>query len=114
MGTDAHFQRVKTLLQGTKSSIVIGGETDEAQKYIAPTIVQNATTEDSLMGEEIFGPILTIIAVKDIDEAIAIINSKYEGPTFSEPTLELTPSEEIILWRFTVSRLIRQSSRKVI
>ena len=89
MGTDAHFKRVKSLLESSKSEIILGGETDESQKYIAPTIVQNITMEDSLMGEEIFGPILSIIPVKNIDEAIAIVNSRC-GRSFSCPVRDIS------------------------
>ncbi|TDL22725.1 NAD-aldehyde dehydrogenase [Rickenella mellea] len=73
--SDAHFRRIKGLLDDTKGSIVIGGETDAAQKFIAPTIVKDVTPGDSLMSQELFGPILPIIPVKSVDEAIEIINS---------------------------------------
>ena len=55
----------------------MGGETDEEQRFIAPTIVRDVTFEDSLMSEEIFGPILPIIPVKDVDQAIELINTQY-------------------------------------
>lgn len=45
------FKRVNGLLQATKGSIVCGGEADEAQKFIAPTIVRDVKVDDSLMSE---------------------------------------------------------------
>ncbi|WP_016951420.1 aldehyde dehydrogenase family protein [Anabaena sp. PCC 7108] len=56
--------------------IIVGGETDPEQLYIAPTIIDHVSLEDSVMQEEIFGPILPIIAYTDIDEAIDLINSR--------------------------------------
>jgi len=69
------FKRVNGLLQGTKGTIVCGGDADEARKFIAPTIVRDVTVEDSLMSEEIFGPILPIVPVEDLDSAIAYVNA---------------------------------------
>lgn len=76
MATDVHFKRVKSMLDATKGKVILGGETDEAQKYIAPTVVRDVTPEDSLMVEEIFGPILPVLTVKNIEEAIAFVNAK--------------------------------------
>jgi len=70
------FRRVKGLLDATKGQIVIGGETIEEKKYIAPTIVKDVTAEDALMSEEIFGPVLPIVPIADIDEAITFINER--------------------------------------
>ncbi|KAJ6531227.1 aldehyde dehydrogenase [Mycena capillaripes] len=69
------FKRVNGLLQATKGTIVVGGEAEEAQKYIAPTIVKDVKVDDSLMSEEIFGPILPIVPVEDVDAGIAYVNS---------------------------------------
>lgn len=76
MGSITHFKRVKALLDDTKGEIVLGGGTDEAQRYIAPTVVKDVSLEDSLMGDEIFGPVLPIMTVKDMDEAIAYVNNR--------------------------------------
>ncbi|EKM75339.1 hypothetical protein AGABI1DRAFT_46604 [Agaricus bisporus var. burnettii JB137-S8] len=73
--TPQAFNRIKGLLDNTKGTIVIGGEMDEATKFIAPTIVKDVPTNDSLMNEEIFGPVLPIVPVKDVEEAIAYVNS---------------------------------------
>lgn len=75
--SDAHFRRVKGLLDGTRGTVVLGGETDAAQRFIAPTLVRDVAPDDALMGEEIFGPILPIVPVKDLDEGIALVNAQY-------------------------------------
>jgi len=74
--TPDQFARIKKLLDTTHGTVVLGGEMIEAEKYIAPTVVTNCTGQDSLLTEEIFGPILPIVPVKDVDEAIAFINSR--------------------------------------
>ncbi|MFN6515972.1 MAG: aldehyde dehydrogenase [Nostoc sp. CreGUA01] len=69
-----HFDRlVKFLGDG---EVIIGGETKSSERYIAPTIIDRVSLEDSVMQEEIFGPILPIIEYSDIAEAIALINSR--------------------------------------
>ncbi|KAF9009920.1 NAD-aldehyde dehydrogenase [Cyathus striatus] len=74
--TPQAFKRVKTLLDITKGTVAIGGETDEATKYIAPTIVKDVKGDDSLMTEEIFGPVLPIVPVENVDEAIKFVNER--------------------------------------
>ena len=73
---DSHFQRIQTLMDDSKGELVIGGESDAAQKYIAPTVYKDVPFEDSLMSQEIFGPIIPIVPVKDLDEAIAYVNAR--------------------------------------
>ncbi|KAK2461146.1 hypothetical protein APHAL10511_006673 [Amanita phalloides] len=74
--TPRAFKRVEGLLAATKGTVVIGGETNEEKKYIAPTIIRDVARGDSLMSEEIFGPLLPIVPVDDIDEAIAFVNAR--------------------------------------
>lgn len=70
-----HTQRLKKLLDATKGKVVIGGEVDLEKKYIAPTVVVDVRPDDSLMSEELFGPILPIIPVENLDETLRIVNS---------------------------------------
>jgi aldehyde dehydrogenase (NAD+) len=69
-----HFDRLVSLLKD--GEIRIGGETNPSELYIAPTVLENVSLTDSVMQEEIFGPILPVIEYTDITEAIALINSK--------------------------------------
>ncbi|KAJ6502092.1 NAD-aldehyde dehydrogenase [Mycena sanguinolenta] len=69
------FNRVNGLVQNTKGTIVVGGQNDEATKYIAPTIVRDVQLDDSLMSEEIFGPVLPIVPVENVDAGLAYVNS---------------------------------------
>ena len=71
---DKHFQRLFALLQQGK--IVVGGDSDRATRYIGPTILQNPVPDSPVMEEEIFGPILPVISVPSVAEAIAQIKSR--------------------------------------
>lgn len=59
-----------------KSKVVIGGETDANERYIAPTVLFNVSPDDKVMQEEIFGPLLPFLTVKDHNEAIDFINGR--------------------------------------
>ncbi|KAH9996726.1 NAD-aldehyde dehydrogenase [Russula compacta] len=72
----SHFSRIKALLDRTEGKIVYGGSTNPQTKFVEPTIVTGIKANDSLMGEEIFGPILPVIEVEDVDEAIEFINAR--------------------------------------
>ncbi|XP_426371.3 LOW QUALITY PROTEIN: aldehyde dehydrogenase family 3 member B1 [Gallus gallus] len=71
---DKQFRRVQALLSSGR--VAIGGQTDEKERYIAPTVLVDVKPSDPAMQEEIFGPILIIITVANIDEAIDFINSR--------------------------------------
>ncbi|MGV3587929.1 MAG: aldehyde dehydrogenase [Adhaeribacter sp.] len=53
--------------------ILLGGQTDEQDKYIAPTLLDNITPDDPAMQEEIFGPVLPILTYEHLEEVPQII-----------------------------------------
>ncbi len=69
---EPHFHRLEKLLDS--GTVAHGGITDADTRYIAPTVLTGVTGDDPVMGEEIFGPILPVIAVDSLDEAIAFVN----------------------------------------
>ncbi|NWS46261.1 AL3A2 dehydrogenase, partial [Probosciger aterrimus] len=69
-----HFRRILGLMEGQK--IAHGGEVDEASCFIAPTILTDVSPESKVMEEEIFGPVLPIVTVNNVDEAIEFINCR--------------------------------------
>ncbi|MEO1656272.1 MAG: aldehyde dehydrogenase family protein [Pseudomonadota bacterium] len=71
---ERHFDRLAKKLEG--GNVVVGGETDRENLYIAPTILRDVTPDSPSMQEEIFGPILPVIKVANMDEAIAFINER--------------------------------------
>lgn len=75
-----HFHRIKKMLDESKGEIVYGGETDEATNFIAPTVVVVPSEKDSLITEESFGPIISILPVENLDDAIRIINAVHSTP----------------------------------
>jgi aldehyde dehydrogenase (NAD+) len=62
------------LLRG--ADVVTGGTTDASDLYVAPTILRNVKGDDAVMQEEIFGPILPVISVSNVDAAIAFIKRR--------------------------------------
>ena len=58
---------------------MIFGNFDAKKRFIEPTIMQNVTWEDSVMQEDIFGPILPVLTYKNFNEALLQI-SKHEKP----------------------------------
>jgi aldehyde dehydrogenase (NAD+) len=71
---DNHFKRLVGLLDS--GTAVVGGEHDQATRYVAPTVLRDMTPDSPVMQEEIFGPILPVIPVDDVDEAIAFVNER--------------------------------------
>lgn len=70
--SDRHFERVSKMLTG---DILVGGATDAATKYIAPTVIDNVTMDHPAMQEEIFGPVMPVIGYDNFDEVIQHINA---------------------------------------
>lgn len=69
-----HHKRLAVLVD--QSKVAIGGNLDENDLYISPTVMTNVLPDDKVMQEEIFGPILPIVNVKNSDEAIDFINQR--------------------------------------
>jgi len=74
------FQRLKKMLDSSNGKIVVGGTMDEADLFIEPTVVQVDSIEDSLVTDESFGPLLPILPVTDLDEAIKLANEIHDTP----------------------------------
>ncbi|KAI8883350.1 aldehyde dehydrogenase [Backusella circina FSU 941] len=72
------FDRLKGLLDNCrKETIVIGGDSSREDLFMAPTVIYPVATSDgNLMQDEIFGPILPVIPVENMKEAIQIVNSR--------------------------------------
>ena len=69
-----HFDRVRGLIDPMK--LVAGGQVQEETLRIAPTVLADVTAEDPVMQEEIFGPVLPVIPVKDIEESIRFVQKR--------------------------------------
>ncbi|HJJ36261.1 MAG TPA: aldehyde dehydrogenase [Methanocorpusculum sp.] len=71
---EKHFDRILKLIDSAK--VVYGGTSNRATLQIEPTILDNVTFDDAVMKEEIFGPIIPVISVSSVDEAIEIVTSR--------------------------------------
>lgn len=72
-----HFDRIRGLIDPAKT--VIGGRSEAGSLKIEPTIMDNITWEDPVMGEEIFGPVLPILTFDSICKVIRTVND-HEKP----------------------------------
>ena len=68
-----HFERIFSLIDEKK--VVHGGGANSDTLQIEPTVMNNVTWEDAVMGEEIFGPVLPILTFDSIDEVIKTVHS---------------------------------------
>jgi aldehyde dehydrogenase (NAD+) len=68
---ERQFDRLEKYLNN--GIVLHGGKTDKTDLYIAPTLLEITNVSDSVMQDEIFGPILPIITFKTMEEAVAII-----------------------------------------
>jgi len=73
--TDAENEGAKVLVDGRKTSV----KGKEEGFYVGPTVIDFVKPEMAIAKEEVFGPVLAIIRVKDIDEALKIENSSEYG-----------------------------------
>lgn len=71
-----HCKKVSSYLE-TKNKPLIGGKASGA--YVEPTIYVDVKTDDKLVTEEIFGPVLSVLTVKSFDEAMALANDTNYG-----------------------------------
>ncbi len=71
---EKHFERLCGLMDKVK--VVCGGEVNKETLQIAPTVMDNATWEDAVMQEEIFGPILPILTYDKFEEVFELLSDK--------------------------------------
>lgn len=74
--SDRHFQRLLGLIGDEE--VVAGGkaQADASERYIPPTILRDVSPEARIMSEEIFGPILPVLSVPDLEAAIEFVNER--------------------------------------
>lgn len=70
-----HFRRIMQLLD-TECRVLCGGTGEESELYIAPTVLTEVSPDSPVMREEIFGPVLPILEVESVDEAITFVNDR--------------------------------------
>lgn len=69
-----HFARLLVLQR--EGRVAIGGESDEADLYIAPTVLTDLPEDSAALQEEIFGPILPVVGYANIEQALAFVKQR--------------------------------------
>jgi len=76
---ERNFNKLRSLLEdavGHGARVEIGGHVDADERYIAPTVLSCVPADCAIMQEEIFGPILPVLAYQHLDEAIKFVNGQ--------------------------------------
>jgi aldehyde dehydrogenase (NAD+) len=69
-----HFDRLIAFLD--RGEIILGGDYNADDRYIAPTLIDHVLWDDPIMQEEIFGPLLPILTYGDLEDAISQVNAR--------------------------------------
>jgi acyl-CoA reductase-like NAD-dependent aldehyde dehydrogenase len=108
-----HFDRLTALL--ASGTVYHGGQHDRADKFIAPTVLVNVSPESPVMVEEIFGPILPVLEVDDVEQVINFVNARpsplglyvfAEDQRVTEHILNETTSGDAVINDCTIHPLI--------
>ncbi|WP_084054813.1 aldehyde dehydrogenase family protein [Mycobacterium avium] len=70
------FDRISGYLAGGDGNVVVGGKCDPSTLRIQPAVVVDPDPDGPLMQNEIFGPVLPVITVQSLDDAIRFVNSR--------------------------------------
>ncbi len=70
------FDRLTEYLANTKGTVAVGGNSDAATLRLQPTVVVDPDPDEPLMRNEIFGPILPVISVQSLEDAIRFVNAR--------------------------------------
>lgn len=78
---DAQFARLTSYLDEAgiepgAGEIVVGGARDAESRYIEPTVLAGVSREAAVMRDEIFGPVLPLVEVEDLDDAIGFVTGR--------------------------------------
>jgi aldehyde dehydrogenase (NAD+) len=71
--SERHATRLAGFLES--GEVVVGGQVDPANRYVAPTVLRGVTMDSAIMQEEVFGPVLPVVAVDGVHEAIDLVNA---------------------------------------
>ncbi len=71
-----HHQRLTELINGAQGNVAAGGDHDIDDLYVSPTIIVDPPLDSPIMTDEIFGPVLPIITVANVSEAIDFVNDR--------------------------------------
>jgi aldehyde dehydrogenase (NAD+) len=70
-----HLRRLLALLPGS-GNVLVGGRADESSRFFAPTVLTDVPADAPIMRDEIFGPILPVLRVDGVEQAVRFINER--------------------------------------
>jgi aldehyde dehydrogenase (NAD+) len=73
---ERHHARLVGLLKESPGLVVFGGELDATTRYLSPTLITEVDPTSPIMQEEIFGPLLPILKVPDMEAAVAFVKAR--------------------------------------
>jgi len=73
---ERQFDRLAGYLEATKGTIVSGGVADRSTLMIEPTVIVDPDPDEPAMTDEIFGPILPVLSIDSIDDAVSFVNAR--------------------------------------
>ena len=73
---ERQYERLVQFLKATKGTIAVGGTTSDEERTVQPTVILDPDPDEPAMCEEIFGPLLPVVTVEDVDQAIRTVNSR--------------------------------------
>ena len=76
MITSEHTSALTELLEHSHGTTAYGGKANPERRFIEPTVVTDVTEDDALMSRELFGPVLPLITVSGLDDALDRINQR--------------------------------------
>lgn len=71
-----HFDRLAAIVEQDRARIAHGGGMNREERYLEPTLLDHVQWEDASMADEIFGPILPVLAYDNLDDAIRQIQKR--------------------------------------
>ncbi|MGH3457474.1 aldehyde dehydrogenase family protein [Aeromicrobium sp.] len=73
---DRQYVRLALYLEASKGTIATGGVTSDADRSIQPTVILDPDPDEPAMCEEIFGPLLPVLTVDGVGDAIEFVNAR--------------------------------------
>lgn len=73
---ERQFDRLASYLESTRGEVRAGGDVDRTSLTMTPAVVVDPDPDEALMTDEIFGPILPVLTVDSVDDAIAFVNAR--------------------------------------
>jgi aldehyde dehydrogenase (NAD+) len=70
------FDRLASLISTTDGEVVAGGRSDPTTLRIEPTVIVDPSPTDPVMADEIFGPLLPVVTVESLDQAVNFVNGR--------------------------------------